>query len=369
MEKAKIDAIQLFVLILLFELGSALLIPLAVELKQDAWLAILLGMIGGLILFLIYYRLYQYYPNVLPTEYMQKIIGKVPGWILAFLYILFFAYTAARVLRDFGVMLLTFAYPETPLFIVNALLILVIVYTVRKGIEVIARTGELLFVLMYLLAISGFILIVFSGLININNLRPLLEEGIKPVIKVVLTQTLYVPFGEAIVFTMIFPYLNHTKKGRIAGLIGIGLSGINLALAMAINISVLGATLTSRSQFPLLTTIQTIQVADFLERLDVFFMFALIIGGFFKISIYFYAVVIGTASLFKVKEPSQLSYPLGIVILILSMTIASNFTEHLKEGLGLAPYILFIPLHVTIPLILLGIAFFKNRKKQQSTTS
>ncbi len=36
MEKAKISAYQLFTLILLFEFGSALVLPLASEAKQDA---------------------------------------------------------------------------------------------------------------------------------------------------------------------------------------------------------------------------------------------------------------------------------------------------------------------------------------------
>ncbi|MDQ7862996.1 GerAB/ArcD/ProY family transporter [Peribacillus frigoritolerans] len=50
-------------------------------------------------------------------------------------------------LRDFGDTLLTFAYPHIPLFVANAAFILVVVYTVRKGIEVLTRTGELFFCL------------------------------------------------------------------------------------------------------------------------------------------------------------------------------------------------------------------------------
>jgi spore germination protein KB len=42
-------------------------------------------------------------------------------------------------LRDFGAMLLTFVCPDTPLFIVNALLMVWIIYTVRQRIEVMAR--------------------------------------------------------------------------------------------------------------------------------------------------------------------------------------------------------------------------------------
>ncbi|KOP70824.1 spore gernimation protein KB [Bacillus sp. FJAT-21351] len=365
MEKAKISASQLFILMVLFELGSALLVPLAMDAKQDAWLAILLGMVFSFVLLLVYHKLYRYYPDLLPTEYIQKILGKVMGTVLAFVYILYFMYDASRVLRDFGEMLLTFAYPDTPLFIANALLILVIIYTIRQGIEVIARSGELLFIFMYILAVAGFILIVCSGLIDVTHLKPVLEEGLLPVLKVVFTQTLYFPFTEVIVFTMLLPYLNNPKKAKVTMLCATGLSGINLAITMLINISVLGVNLTARSQFPLLSTVQSIQVADFLERLDVFFMLAMVIGIFFKVSVLFYAVVIGTANLFKIKSPSRLSYPLGIVILFLSITIASNVQEHLHEGLKVVMFVLHIPLFAIIPLLLLLVAFLKNRKKQR----
>jgi spore germination protein KB len=364
MEKVKISAYQFFVLILLFELGSAVLVPIALGAGRDAWIAILLGMAGGLILFWVYYRLYCFYPDLLPTEYVQKLLGKFFGSILAFGYILFFVYAAARVLRDFGAMLLTFAYVETPLFIVNTLLILVIIYTVQKGIEVISRTGELFFVLLYLLAVVGFILIVFSGLIELPQLKPVLEDGLRPVLKEVVTQTLFVPFGEAIVFTMIMPYLDKPKRVGIAGAAAILLSGINLAIVMAINVSVLGVDLAVRSQFPLLTTVQSIQIADFLERLDVFFMFSVVIGIFFKVSLYFYAALSGTAFLFKIKEPSRLAYPMGLVILFLSITIASSYTEHIKEGLEVTTRFLHPAFLTIIPVILLGIAYLKNRGKK-----
>ncbi|USK69774.1 GerAB/ArcD/ProY family transporter [Peribacillus asahii] len=364
MEKAKISAYQLFVLMVLFEHGTTLLIPLAVEAKQDAWLAILLGTIGGFVLFLIYYGLYQYYPDILPTEYVQKLTGKVFGRLLAFFFLIYFMYIAARDLRDFGEMLVTVAYPDTPLFIVNALLILVIIYTVRKGIEVLVRTGELFFIFVYLLAITGFILIFASGLFDFTNLKPVLEEGISSVVKITFTQTLYFPFGEVVVFAMILPYVNQSKKMKVTGLFAMGLSGINMAIITALNISVLGVDLVSRSQFPLLSTIQTIRVAEFLERLDVYFMLASIICGFFKISVYCYAAVIGIADLFNVKESSQLVYPIGIVILFFSITISSNFSEHIQEGSHIVPFFVHLPLQVVIPLLLLVIAFFKNRKNR-----
>ncbi|MFS0876351.1 GerAB/ArcD/ProY family transporter [Solibacillus isronensis] len=365
MEKAKISAYQLLVLIFLFEIGTAILVPLAIEAKQDAWLAVLIGLAGGCCLFWIYHSLYSYYPEIPLTEYIQKILGSFLGKVLAFFYVLYFMYIAARVLRDFGEMLIIVFYPQTPLFVMNVLMVLVVVYTIRKGIEVIARTGELLIIIMLLIGISGAILIIISGIIELSNLEPLLEDGLKPVIKTAFTQTLFFPFGEVIVFAMILPYLNKKTKTLKTGLLGLGLSGLIIALIMAMNISVLGVNLISRSHFPLLSTIQTIEVAGFLQRLDIAFMLTTVIGGFFKISLYFYATLAGAANLFNIKDSAKLAYPLGLLLLILSITIASNFSEHVYEGLQVVPLYVHLPFQVIIPGLLLIIAFFKNRKKQR----
>ncbi|OAH61927.1 GerAB/ArcD/ProY family transporter [Domibacillus aminovorans] len=362
MEKAKMSAYQLFTLILLFELGSTLVLPLASEAKQDAWLAILIAMAGGFCLFFMYYGLYHYYPDLPLTEYVQILLGSVLGKGLAFCYVLYFVYGAAAILRAFGEMLVTIAYPATPLFVINALFILVIVYMVYKGIEVIARTSEVLFVAMCLLLLSGFLLLIISGTIHLENVKPVLEEGLSPVIKTAFTGTLYFPFGQIIVFAMIFPYIKERKKVKRTGFLAIGMSGLILALVAAGNISVLGLDLASRAPFPFLASIQSIEVAGFLERLDIYFILFAMIGGFFKISIFFYAAVMGASHLFQVKHPSRLAYPMGIVVLLVSMAIASSYTEYIQEVRIMLLYV-YMPFQVIIPVLLLIIAFFKNRKK------
>ncbi|MHC5548281.1 spore germination protein GerKB [Bacillus subtilis] len=366
MEKARISLRQLFVMIIIFELGSSLLITPGSMAGRDAWIAVLLGCAIGLFLFYLYQGIYQCYPNSSPKEYMDDMLGTKLSWLFSFLYILYFAYIAARVLRDFGEMLLTFAYHDTPIIIVNALLMVVSIYAVRKGIEVLARAAELLFGAMYLLGAIGLVLIIVSGTIDPHNLKPVLANGISPVLHSVFTQTMYVPFGEVVLFVMIFPNLNDRKDVKKMGMIAMAISGLIVALTVAINISVLDVDLTLRSQFPLLSTIQTIKVEEFLDRLDVFFMLALIIGGFFKVSLYLYATVVGTSTLFKEKNPSQLAYPMGLGILILSITIATNFSEHLNEGLNVVPLYIHLPFQLLFPLFLFIVAVWKKKRREKS---
>ncbi|OAH57793.1 spore gernimation protein KB [Domibacillus aminovorans] len=363
MEKAKMSAYQLFTLIILFEIGTVAFFPIALDAKQDAWLATLIAMAGGFCLFFIYYGLYRYYPDLPLTEYVQRVLGSVLGKILAFCYVLYFVYTAADRLRAFGELLVTVAYPATPLFIINTLFILVVVYMVYKGIEVVSRTSEVLFVGMCLLLLSGFLLMIISGNIHIENVKPVLEKGLSPVSNTAFTETLYFPFGQMILFAMIFPYVKEREKVKRTGLWAMGMSGFLVALIAAIDISVLGVDLTSHAQYPLLASIQSIEVAGFLERLDIYFILFVMIGSFLKLSIYIYAAVMGASHLFQVEQPSSLAYPMGIVVLLGSMAIASNYTEYVQEWeVVVAPYI-DRSFQVIIPVLLLIIAFFKNRKK------
>lgn len=369
MENAKINNTQLFITILLFEMGTSIVLPLGIGAENKAWLAILIGSLGGCILYLINYQLYSYYPDILPTSYFKKIVGKFIGSVIGFLYIVYFVYLTSRVLRDFGELLLTFAYQETPVFVINALMVVVVIYAIKKGIEVICRTGEIYILVLYVLAVTGFILILVSGLVYFYRLKFNLGPGIMGVLKEVGTQTLYVPFGEAIAFTYILPYINDNKMTKRVGISALILSGINLAITMAINVAVLSAPKVTHSPFPLLATIQLIAIGNLLERLDVFFLVTLFVGAFFKITIFLYVASIASADLFKLTSYKTMIYTLGLVVLFLSITIANNYSEHILEGLKLVPIALHLPFQVIIPILMLAIAIFRNRIKKRNKTN
>ncbi|MEH7119924.1 GerAB/ArcD/ProY family transporter [Neobacillus vireti] len=366
MKKLQINSYQLFVLIVLFELGTAILFGPGATAKQDAWIANLLGLTCGVLLFLVYYRLFTYYPEIPLTSYVQKIIGKWLGGVIAFCYVSYFLYQSSRILRDVGELLVTTIYTNTPLLVLNFVMILTVMYGVYKGLEVVARVGEISFMGIYLMAILGFFTILFSDILHLGNIRPILEYGWSPVLKTVIRSTLNFPFGEMVAFTMLLPFLNKQERVLKVCLGGIILSGINLTITAVINVAVLGVDFYIRSPFPLYNTIRKVELTTFIQRLDVFFMLYLIVAGFFKLYVYFYVAVIGAADLFKLKDHKTIIFPLGGFILMGSITIASTYSEHIKEGTMVIPYLFHIPFQVVIPVILLVIAFVKRKWGSES---
>ncbi|MFP3122082.1 spore germination protein [Ectobacillus funiculus] len=364
MEKAKISAWQLFCIIVLFELGTSLVVSVGIGAKQDAWLAILVSLGGGLALFLMYGYLFRLFPTIPLTSYIQKIVGTYIGWPLGLLYMLYFIYTASRILRDGGILLVNSAYNATPIFVINFVIIITIAYVVYHGIEVLARTVEIMMILFIVLGILGNASVLFSGIMDVKNLLPVLENGWKPVLQTAFPLTFAFP-GEMVCFTMLLPYLNKPKLVTRIGIVGMLISSIILSYTIALNVTVLGVDMTSRATFPLLTTVGKVDVAGILERVDIIVILTLVIGVFFKIAVYFYSATIGIADLFKIENHRKFILPVGILILNSSMIIASNTSEHLKEGLKVVPFYEAAPFQLYIPLTLLIVAFIRKKFNPQ----
>lgn len=363
----KISSSQLFALIFLFEIGSAVVVGLGMQAKQDAWLTILLGMIAGFGFYLVYSYLFRQYPDLPFTSFIQRIVGKFIGYPLAFLYILHFMYVASRVLRDFTELLITSTLVNTPMFMIGFIMITLISYAVYMGIESVARTGEILLGVILLCGVLGISFLFLSGAVKFENLTPVLENGWKPVLTTVFPQILSFPFGEMVVFTMLLPYLNNTHSGVKVGMYALTLSGLVLTVTIAIDISVLGPHTATNSMFPLLKTAQKINVGNFIQRLDSIVLTTLIIGGFFKIVVYFYAAVLGIVNIFEIKRPYCVIYFVGTIILISSIYIAGNLPEHLEIGLNILPLYVSLPLQIGIPFLLFLVVLFRNRYNKRKS--
>ncbi|OIJ11467.1 hypothetical protein BKP37_15625 [Anaerobacillus alkalilacustris] len=367
MENAKINGFQLFTLMMFSLLGTSLVIGVGLDAAKDVWIAILLGLLGGLLLYSLYYFLYKNYPDVPFTSYSKELLGPYISLPINLYFVLYLLYIATRNLRDFGDLLLTAVLTETPLFIVNLLMAVSVMYIIYLGIEVIARSSEIFFFTVMLFGLTSVTLLYFSGDIQLMNLLPVLEDGWGPVLKTVFPTTIIFPFGEIVAFTILLPYLNKREQALKVGIGALILSGLILVVNNTMFIAVLGVDIAQRTTFPLITVISVINIADFLQRLDAIVVLTLIKGGFFKLSIYIYAALVGIADIFKLASHKKLLYPITGLILLSSLMIASDFPEHLEEGLLMINWF-HIPMQIVIPLILALIVIYKNWKKGVKTS-
>ncbi|WP_260871737.1 spore germination protein [Bacillus sp. X1(2014)] len=136
----------------------------------------------------------------------------------------------------------------------------------------------------------GNIFVLMSGIIEPKNLLPLFPR-IQTYFNNRLSQYFHHSIWQMVCFTTILPYLNKPQLGKKTGVISLILIGLLLSGTHALQISVLGAVMYSRATFPMFVTISKVNIADFLQSMDSIVILTLIIGVYFKISIYCFAAV------------------------------------------------------------------------------
>ncbi|MDP4107918.1 MAG: GerAB/ArcD/ProY family transporter [Bacillota bacterium] len=179
--KENISLWQLFILIINFELGSAMVVSLGNEAEQDAWLAILLATFYGVGLVWAYTFLLNREPGKTLYEIIEKACGKIFSNVLSIMYVLNFFYLSACVLRDFGELITSVILPNTPLEIISWTFMILIVYILYLGLENPGRLNKLFtpYLILFIFAIT--VLLIISGEFTFNNIQLQFKNGVTPV--------------------------------------------------------------------------------------------------------------------------------------------------------------------------------------------
>lgn len=366
MKPEKISSLQLFYVMLGFEIGNTVIFATGAEAKQDAWLAIIIAMLCGLLLMWVYAKLSEYYPDDTLVQMIPKIIGKFLSYPLIVVYILYFTYLASTACRDFSELIVSTILTDTPMVVVVGCFMVLMIYCLRGGIEAFGRMGEIVFPVYILVMAAIWILMMISlDQFDIKRLVPVLGDGIKPVLNAVFPypspSILVFPFGETVLITMFFPFLKKKNDTQKVGMSVILMGGILLTVNSLIIVSVLGPHVFSKEFFPLLAAARMVSIADFLERLDALIILMMVAGVFFKVGGWTYGASVAIAQLFKLKSNDSILIPLGAVITPFSMILATSFVQHREIGSNFIDPYLHVPLQIVVPLLLLGIASIRKK--------
>lgn len=164
------------------------------------------------------------------------------------------------------------------MYIVSGITMLLVCYALYKGIEVLARTAELIFPLLLFLIILTFVFLAASNVIRFENLLPVLENGWEPVVTTAFLERVFFPYGELVCFTVIFPYINRSRNGMKFGLTAMIFAGFVLIMTIVLEIAVLGVYGWSTSTFPFLRFVEKINIGGFIQGLQGFAMIVLVVG-------------------------------------------------------------------------------------------
>lgn len=360
----KISAYQLFCSIVLVPYGTALLFLITPNAKQDAWIAMFIYILPAIVLQIVYTALWRKYPDDTIVTYMPKVFGKVIGTFLSIIYITFFAYEAARSLRDIAALIAITTMPKMPFNLVMLILVSVAGYGAYVGLENLCRAAQIIFIILLLFFILEWIfLFTTPNALKFGNLQPVLENGLISVIKEGWKLITF-PYGETILLTMLYPSVVQKSRVRKSAVLAVIFEGIILSLESIMFISVLGVDFASTSLFPIIQTVRMMRVGESFDRVDIFIILIIVIAGFIKVSFFTYGAMLGTAQLTKQKETKHLAIPFSMLIFPASLLIAKNYSQHIYIGQEITLTYAHLPLAVFIPIIALAVVWLKSLIKK-----
>ncbi|MGG3800578.1 GerAB/ArcD/ProY family transporter [Metabacillus fastidiosus] len=361
MDNIKISSRQFLILVILYTIGTAILIipsSITQEARQDAWIAAIIGIGFGLLLVMLYIALGNMFPNMTLIEMVEHILGKWVGKIVSIALICFALTTSGELLYFIGEFITTQMMTETPIEAIHILFAFIVVMGIRYGLETIIRSAELLFPWFIFLFII--LVVLIAPQIEVENIQPVLDIQLKPLIRAILLFTGVVALP-LFVFLMIFPVsINKSKQAKKAFFLGFSIGGMLLVIIIALSLLVLGVETTIRQVYPSYALAKIANLANFMQRIEAIVAFIWIITIYFRVLVYFYLTVIGLAQILNLKSYRPLTLPLGMILVNVSLIVHPNTAHSIEYNLKTwVPYISIYGLF--LPLLLIVIA--KIRKK------
>ncbi|KUO94651.1 GerAB/ArcD/ProY family transporter [Ferroacidibacillus organovorans] len=296
---------------------------------------------------------------VLHIEYVW---GKWAGLILSFFYIFYFIFIGSLTLHLLG-SFLGIIYPRTPREIWLGLLSVAIIWAMYSGLEVMARSVEIILPLLLFLGILASLLAMPDR--DYAQIMPMLSHGLRPVWRGTLILVTMV--SEMVVFNMITPDIqkkeHFVKQGAIMALVLM----VMMLGPIVGPVMIFGEKIAQILAYPTFAELQYLDAKPLLERLDLFGVVLWTFGAYFRVAIFGICAMRAVSDTTKTKRPNTYSIPIALILVGFGLLMPIDRADDFSFLSATYPVISMI-MGLLIPSLLLISTLIKNafakRKKE-----
>ena len=348
----KVSIGQMINILILGTIGVGILtLPrdLAEIVGTDGWISLLIG--GGLAMLIALANTYiiKCFPNKGLFQILEETLGKPIAWIVSLFLCLTLLGNIAFIVRIYEIVTKTLLLPRTPKAVLIIMMLLVVVYAVRVGIEPLGRISNIIFPISVILVVILFGLTLSQA--EVSNLRPFLQSSPKDIFK-----TLNIVIYSLLGFELVLIFGVHINQPQKATLIAPITVGVVLLLYLLLNTLVLanfGEKQIIRLIWPTFNVFKTVEFPGaFIENVEIAAMAIWIFNIFTSLAPLYLGTTILISDIVGAKEQNYFALPLLPLVYT-----ASRFGESIADvykffgifaNYTIYPVILGIPLLVFI---------------------
>ncbi len=347
MQQQKVTRNQVMFSIVLFNLGTSVVMGVGTTTVQDTWISILAATLMAALMFLIYSRILALFPDKNLFQIAEHLFGPVGGKVISVLFFWYALHLAALVLKNFSAFTQLTIMPETPELPIMILIVLTAIYMARSGMRTIGKWA-----VAGCIFVMGVVLFTFGASVHqmeLGNLLPIMSHPPDQILQATL-QAFTFPYAETVLFLCVGDSIGKDGKTRKVFLTALGLTTLIFLIIYVRNLTLLGQALIKKTYYPSYVTARLLHVGSFLEGLEGSISTNFFIAGLAKISVCLLAAAKGLANLFSQRESKHLVLAVGMLALALCAVLFHDAMEMFL----FARYSFYygLPFQVLIPIVL-----------------
>ncbi|OBZ17339.1 spore germination protein [Bacillus sp. FJAT-26390] len=358
--KDRITTIQTAVIISNFMLGSGILtLPRASAAQvgtPDVWLSVIIGGLIALAAGIIMAILSKLHVGQTVFQFNQQLLGKWIGGLIGLSFVIYFFMTASYQVRALSEVTVLFLLEGTPSWVIVMVFMWVSLYLMTSGINPIVRLFEV--ILPITIVIYMLVMLMSLRIFELDNLRPVLAEGIMPVLAGVKTTAL--SFLGVEIILVLTAFMSNPEKSVKAVAYGIAIPFFIYLITVVIVIGGISVEGVVTRTWPTLDLVRSFELSGLIfERFESLLLVIWIMQIYSTFTITYYAAGLGLSQIFKVNIHKCLYALLPVVFIISTLPKNINLLFSFGDMLGMSAFYLFVP----IPILLLMLTKWKKRSK------
>ncbi|MGO4543174.1 endospore germination permease [Paenibacillus sp. 2TAB23] len=285
--------------------------------KQDGWISVLLALVFSLLLALVIGHVCAEGNRQPLLKWLQNRFGKMISTGLGLVLCVYYFVASVVIVRQFSNFMSEQALLTTPMVMLAGIIVLVSVYIASQGIESLARVIFIVF--LFFTFFVGFNMVLIWGQLDFNQFLPFIESPPSDHVEAML-----MPLGclsEIAVLLLIMPYLEKPESSIKVAIWGTAISGTIFMLVTMVTIAVFGTKIIGAISYPAFAAIGTVEIGQFIERVDVFLISAWTASMFAQVSIFTFGFFQLTEQTFKIT-PHFSHYAAGGIFILANALFA-----------------------------------------------
>lgn len=347
---------------------------------NEAWISFLGGIVGGILLAILYSKLCSFYPKMGLAEINKCVFGKFLGNVISVVYVATFVLSCSRLLREAGQFVSGNILIGSDWIYILIALVLLCAWASRNGVKYFSSVATFMCISLFLVTIFFFVLLVPQ--MHLDFLLPLGKGTFVSYLKSFLLSAT-MPFSELAILMTLVPEIDFSRdksfmarKGekvrnralddsgkkrftiRKEFILGVIIGSAFILVTIFRDTFVLGVLLDAFS-YP---GYEAIRLIDYrlLSHIESLYGAALIFLMFFKSALIFYCITKILADVFECKKNVVFSaFLVGVVVLVSENMWESNIQLR-SFVMNYVPYIL-LAVNVGLPLVSVVISAVKGR--------